>query len=133
MNTDEDPSLELEALASLAGEAIDGVIVAGSRLPVAALVAAVSRLDAAVLVNRDSAGPRIDAMKVDDRAGAIEAVAYLVGQGRRRIAFIAGPAASMSGRLRLSGYRWGLKAAGLPPTRSWSSAASPPSRAGPRP
>ncbi len=113
MNTDEDPALELRAIATLAGEAIDGVIVAGSRLPVATLVAAVSRLDAAVLVNRRSAGPRVDAVNVDDRAGAIEAVAYLVGRGRRRIAFIAGPAASMSGRRRLSGYRSGLKAGGL--------------------
>ena len=112
MNTDEDPDLELRAIASLAGEAIDGVIVAGSRLPVATLVAAVSRLDAAVLVNRRSAGPRVDAVNVDDRAGAIEAVAYLVGRGRRRIAFIAGPAASMSGRRRLSGYA-GLEAGGL--------------------
>jgi LacI family transcriptional regulator len=113
MNTDEDPALEREALASLASEAIDGVIVAGSRLPIAALVAAVSRFDAAVLVNRDSAGPRVDAVNVDDRAGAVEAVAYLVGIGRRRIGFISGPRASMSGRRRLAGYTYGLAAGGL--------------------
>jgi LacI family transcriptional regulator len=113
MNTDEDPALEGRALASLASEAIDGVIVAGSRLPIAALVAAVSRFDAAVLVNRDRAGPRVDAVNVDDRAGAADAVAYLIGAGRRRIGFIAGPRASQSGRRRLQGYRRGLEAAGL--------------------
>jgi len=114
MNTDEDPALEREALASLAGETIDGVIVAGSRLPKASLIAAISHFDAAVLINRESAGPRVDAVNVDDRAGAIEAIAYLIGKGRRRIGFIAGPRASLSGQRRLSGYRQGLKAAGIP-------------------
>ena len=113
INTDEDPAREREALESLAGEAIDGVIVAGSRMSAPALVEAVSRFDAAVLVNRDRAGPRVDAVNVDDRAGAIEAVAYLAGRGRRRIAFLAGPWASLSGRRRLGGYRWGLKQASL--------------------
>src|SRR5208337_4852867 len=46
MNTDEDPALEREALDSLAGETIDGVIVAGSRLPKASLIAAISHFDA---------------------------------------------------------------------------------------
>jgi len=113
INTDEDPRLELEALASLASEAIDGVIVAGSRLPTAALIAAVSRFDAAVLVNRDSAGPRVDAVNVDDRSGSIKAISYLIDGGHRRIGFIAGPKASLSGRRRLAGYKWGLKAGGL--------------------
>ncbi|MGA2545979.1 MAG: LacI family DNA-binding transcriptional regulator [Rectinemataceae bacterium] len=113
MNTDESPALERAALASLASEAIDGVIVAGSRLPSAGLVAAVSRFDAAVLVNRNPAGPRVDAVNVDDRSGAVEAVAYLVAAGRRRVGFIAGPRASLSGRRRLAGYRWGLEAGGI--------------------
>jgi LacI family transcriptional regulator len=115
MNTDEDPELEKAALASLESESIDGVIVAGSRLPIATLAEAVLRFDAAVLVNRETAGPRVDAVNVDDRAGAAEAVAYLVGSGRRRIAFIAGPTTSMSGRRRFSGYCQGLKAGGLVP------------------
>lgn len=114
MNTDEEPALEKTALASLAGEAIDGVIVAGSRLSKAALEAAVSGFDAAVLINRPSAGPHIDSISVDDKAGAMDAVAYLIGKGRRRIACIAGPKASVSGRRRLLGYRHGLEAGGLP-------------------
>jgi DNA-binding LacI/PurR family transcriptional regulator len=113
MNTDEDPALEKAALVSLAGEAIDGVIVAGSRLPVSALVSAVSRFDAAVLVNRDRSGPRVDGINVDDRAGTAEAVAYLIGIGRRCIGFIAGPRASLSGRRRFSGYRRELESSDL--------------------
>jgi Transcriptional regulators len=108
LNTDEDPELEAQALSSLAGEAIDGVIVAGSRLSSKALAEATAPFDAAVFINRPSAGARADSVNVDDQAGAAAAVAYLVGQGRKRIAFIAGPQASMSGRRRLAGYRKGL-------------------------
>jgi LacI family transcriptional regulator len=114
MNTDEDPALEEEALASLAGEAIDGVIVAGSRLPKAALEVAIARFDAAVFINRAPIGPRVDAVNVDDEFGAAEAVAYLIGRSRHRIACIAGPKSSVSGSRRLAGYRKGLKAGGLP-------------------
>jgi LacI family transcriptional regulator len=118
MNTDEDPALEEEALASLAGEAIDGVIVAGSRLPKAALAAAIARFDAAVFINRAPTGPRVDAVNVDDRAGAAEAITYLIGRGRRRIACIAGPRSSVSGSRRLAGYREGLESGGLPFARA---------------
>ena len=113
MNTDEDPKLEREALFSLAGEAIDGVIVTGSRLPVSSLAMAISCFDAAVLVNGDRIGPRVDTVNVDDRSGTIEAVSYLIGKGRRRIGFISGPRTSLSARRRLAGYTWGLKAGGL--------------------
>jgi len=114
LNTDEDPELEEEALDSLAGESIDGVLLAGSRLPDRILARALEAFDAAVLVNRaPPAGSRGVAVDVDDAAGAAEAIAYLSGAGRKRIAHIAGPAASTSGRRRLEGYRSGLAAAGL--------------------
>lgn len=113
VNTEEAPALELEALASLAGESIDGVIVAGSRLPDTTLRRAIARFDAAVLVNRLLVGPRVDVVNVDDRIGALEAVSHLVRTGRRRVAHCAGPAASRSGRRRLAGYRAGLREAGL--------------------
>lgn len=113
MNTDEDPALERAAIASLSGEAIDGVIVAGSRLSRVALETSVAGFDAAVLVNRASTGPHIDSVNVDDKAGAMDAIAYLLGKGRRRIACIAGPKASLSGRRRLSGYRQGLERGGI--------------------
>ncbi|MFT4211720.1 MAG: LacI family DNA-binding transcriptional regulator [Microbacterium sp.] len=51
---------------------------------------------------------------VDNVSGAREAVAYLIGRGRRRIATITGPASMVAGIDRLAGYREALAAAGLP-------------------
>lgn len=51
---------------------------------------------------------------VDNRGGARQAVEYLVGSGRRRIACITGPQDMSSGRDRLDGYRDALVDAGLP-------------------
>ncbi|MFG2990271.1 LacI family DNA-binding transcriptional regulator [Streptomyces sp. NPDC048257] len=48
----------------------------------------------------------------DNRGGAREAVRYLLEQGRRRIAHIAGPLDQTSAADRLSGYRDALAAAG---------------------
>ncbi|MER6449067.1 LacI family transcriptional regulator [Streptomyces venezuelae] len=48
----------------------------------------------------------------DNRGGAREAVRYLLAQGRRRIAHIAGPLDQTSAADRLSGYREALAAAG---------------------
>ena len=114
LNSDEDAELEAEALATLAAEAVDGVVVAGSRLPDEHLAKALEGFAASVLVNRNPPpGSPCDAVNVDDEAGAAEAIAYLAGQGRRRIALVSGPAASASGTRRLAGYKAGLAARGL--------------------
>ncbi len=51
---------------------------------------------------------------VDNVAGARDAVEYLIGQGRRRIATITGPASMSAGVDRVAGYRAAMRAAGLP-------------------
>ncbi|MFG2002811.1 LacI family DNA-binding transcriptional regulator [Spirillospora sp. NPDC048911] len=51
---------------------------------------------------------------VDNRNGARQAVEYLVEQGRRRIATVAGPQDMGVGIDRLAGYRDAVAAAGLP-------------------
>ncbi|MEU6740994.1 LacI family DNA-binding transcriptional regulator [Streptosporangium sandarakinum] len=51
---------------------------------------------------------------VDNRAGARQAVKYLLGKGRTRIATIAGPQDMGVGVDRLAGYRDALLATGLP-------------------
>ncbi len=113
MNTDESPALELAAIETLRAEEIAGIIVAGSRLPEAKLRAAVADFDAAVLVNRDFAGPGRGCVNVMDREGAAEAVAYLASTGRKRIGLIAGPVAAAGARRRCAGYRDGLQRSGL--------------------
>jgi LacI family transcriptional regulator len=113
MNTDENPARELAAIEELRSEQIDGIVVAGSRMSEARLREALSPFWAAVLVNRDLAGPRRGSVSIDDRGGASEEVAYLVARGRRRIGLLAGPRASTSARRRLSGYRDGLARSGF--------------------
>jgi DNA-binding LacI/PurR family transcriptional regulator len=51
----------------------------------------------------------------DNEGGARAAVAFLVGQGRRCIAIIAGPQDMGVGITRLAGYRAAMLGAGLPP------------------
>ncbi|GAA1277724.1 LacI family DNA-binding transcriptional regulator [Sphaerisporangium rubeum] len=51
---------------------------------------------------------------MDNRAGARQAVKYLLGKGRRRIATIAGPQDMGVGVDRLAGYRDALLATGMP-------------------
>ncbi len=118
MNTDEDPDLELGALDSLLGEDIDGVIIAGSRLPEAKLLEAVSAFGAVVLVNRDFLGPGRGSVNVEDREGAAQAIAYLASTGRRRIGLLAGPRIATGTKRRLAGYHDGLARSGLPLDRS---------------
>lgn len=49
---------------------------------------------------------------VDNTGGARQAVAYLLGRGRRRVATIAGPQDMGAGLARLAGYREAVRAAG---------------------
>jgi LacI family transcriptional regulator len=113
MNTDEDPALELAAIEELRSEEIDGVIVAGSRLPVARLRKEVAPFWAAVLINRELSGPRRGSANIDDRRGAAEAIAYLASRGRRRIGLLAGPKIATGAHRRLAGYRDGLEQNGI--------------------
>ena len=63
-----------------------------------------------VLVNNDHAGPGIYSVRMDNAAGAHEAVSYLRRLGHRRIAFVSGPAGGRSSAERLAGYRQGIAA-----------------------
>jgi DNA-binding LacI/PurR family transcriptional regulator len=51
---------------------------------------------------------------VDNVSGARDAVEYLIGQGRRRVATVTGPASMSAGIDRLAGYRAAMRGAGLP-------------------
>jgi DNA-binding LacI/PurR family transcriptional regulator len=59
--------------------------------------------------------PLISWVDVDNAGGAEQAVAHLVGMGRRRVATIAGPQDMGVGVARLAGYRAAVGAAGLGP------------------
>lgn len=68
-----------------------------------------------LLVNTLAVGASLPFIKVDDRAAAREATAYLIGLGHREIAMIAGtPDDPVAGGPRLAGYREALEAGGIP-------------------
>jgi LacI family transcriptional regulator len=66
-----------------------------------------------VLVDRGSNRQQCS-VSVNDRVGGESAVAHLIAQGHRRIAFIGGTSATKQVRERLAGARLAIKAAGLP-------------------
>jgi LacI family transcriptional regulator len=58
--------------------------------------------------------PQADNIMLDEVKAAEEAVSFLIKQGHRRIATIAGPENTWSGRLRKRGYIKALQAHGIP-------------------
>ena len=65
-----------------------------------------------VLVNYVLPGSLAYSVRMNNVAGARDAVAYLRRLGHRRIGFIGGPAGGRSSRERLEGYRLGVTAGG---------------------
>jgi LacI family transcriptional regulator len=115
VNTAEDPAREKAVLNSLSQRGIDGLILCSSRLSVVALEEEISRFPAVVVLNRDlkSLPANTVTINVDDQHGAQMAIQYFLGEGRRRIAYLDGPANSTSGKRRLSGYRAALQESGI--------------------
>lgn len=98
---------ERRCIDHLLSRRVDGMILMTSCLPDAELVE-LSRTLPIVLTGRKVAGERICSLDVDATPGARLATEYLIGQGHRRIAFIAGPADHRDAIERLDGYRTAL-------------------------
>ncbi|MGD8624172.1 MAG: LacI family DNA-binding transcriptional regulator [Anaerolineae bacterium] len=131
-NTEEDPARELRVLQSLEEKRIDGLVLCSSRLERDALRRAVSHFAAVVLVNRPLDEPGVSKVFVDDVAGGLAVTRHLLAAGHRRIGFLAGPAASFSGRRRLQGYRAALSEAGLTYRAEWLRHGAPSAEGGHR-
>ena len=114
-NTTEAPEREEAILQLLEDKRVDGVIVAGSRLPDERLLSLLGNHPATVLVNRTLPGSQTGSVRVDARQGAILAIDHLLARGRLRIGFLAGPPASQNSRAHMSGYLAALEAAGHTP------------------
>ncbi|MFD0314266.1 LacI family DNA-binding transcriptional regulator [Streptomyces flavalbus] len=115
----DDPRHERKAVQLLHERRVDGMIVAPSADP-SDLLAYLGRhdvpavfLDRLVDASADRA-PRYDQVCAENAAPTAGLVTHLAGLGHRRIALVAGlPGLSTTGE-RISGYRSGLAAAGLP-------------------
>lgn len=103
-NTDDDAAREDRSVAMLQGRQVDGLILATARRHDPTIERLVTERIPLVLVNRHTEPITPNAVVPADYAGAMTAVAHLVGLGHRRIAHIAGSDEMSTGATRRSGY-----------------------------
>jgi DNA-binding LacI/PurR family transcriptional regulator len=105
---------ELDVVHSLADRTSDGLIICPIRVTEEHLAALTTASGPVVVIGSLPEGARVDSVRADSVSGAVLAVRHLVALGRRRIAFVNGPADTVPGTNRAAGYRDALAAAGLP-------------------
>ncbi|MBN2499488.1 MAG: LacI family DNA-binding transcriptional regulator [Anaerolineales bacterium] len=110
--TYEDVDREQALLDSLLEHQVDGLVLCSSRLDEGELVKRLAEFDDVVLVNRKLAESveGIVSILIDEQTAAMQAVAHFISCGCQKIAFVAGPQRSYSGKRRLDGFRTGLRA-----------------------
>ena len=104
---------ERTCVAHLLSRRVDGIILVTSCLPDDEL-RALSRRAPLVLTGRRIAGDNVYSLDLDSTPGARLATEYLIGQGHRRIAFLAGPADRPDAMQRFDGYKAALAAHKIP-------------------
>jgi LacI family transcriptional regulator len=110
-NADEDPERERRALQALLARRVDGLVIVPAPGTRAADVTAAE--PPIVQLDRAVRGLAADAVMVENAAGAVLAVRHLVSLGHRRIGLVSdSPQIGSSGE-RISGYRRGLREAGM--------------------
>ena len=95
---------------------VEGIILLNSCLPSLELVN-LARGAPLILTGRSVSAERIHCIDVDSTAGARLATQYLIDQGPRHIAYLAGPADHADAVQRLNGYKSALAAARIPYTK----------------
>jgi LacI family transcriptional regulator len=104
---------ERRCVEHLLARRVEGIILVTSCLPDAELVRLAKQVPI-VLTGRSIEAERSYSMDADSTPGARLATEYLIGQGHRKIAFIAGPADRPDSQQRLSGYKAALASAKIP-------------------
>lgn len=104
---------ERKCIGHLLSRRVEGIILVTSCLPDEELLR-LSRSTPLVLTGRSVAGERVYSLDADSTAGALLATDYLIGQGHRRVAFLAGPVDHPDAAQRLAGYRQALARHKLP-------------------
>ena len=110
----EDPQWEQKILATLANQAVDGVIVCASRLATQDLIAFHDRYHTPmVVVNRRIGHPEIPCIVVDFASAAYTIGRHLINLGHTRIAYLTGPSATEASQVRRQGLEQALQEASL--------------------
>ena len=112
VNTDNDADREGTQLEAMRARQVDGLISATARLDHALLLDAAAGMPL-VLVNRTLDAGTAPAVTVDDREGIRLAVEHVTALGHRRIAHLAGPQSTSTGRGRYFAFVDAMRAANL--------------------
>lgn len=113
-NTDRRRDTQEAYLRTLLERRVDGLIVTGGTFGTRDL-ALIRAMLPVVVVGRHEVP--LSSVRVDNVAAAAAATRHLIELGHRRIACLAGPAASLTAVDRLKGFRRALRGAGLDPGR----------------
>jgi LacI family transcriptional regulator len=112
-NTDADDDREQMVFELMRARHVDGFVLATATTHNRVLAEAAEAGLLVVLVNRLAEEFSFPSVSVDNERGIRLAVSHLTGLGHRRIAHVAGPQDTSTGRDRLRGFRAALQAAGL--------------------
>jgi len=112
-DTHDDPKHEERAVRDVCERQVDGVLLAPSPRPAAALRHLGDRAVPVTLIDRLVEGP-YDKVGTENVASTAELTGHLAAHGHGRIAMVAGLAGLATTTERLEGYRQGLCRAGLP-------------------
>ncbi len=113
VNTDNDPVREQSQIDSLRSRHVEGLILATARLKHPLLEQLHAEQVPMVLINRRLASSEIPSVTPDDTHGVAIAVAHLAELGHKRIAHLAGPQNTSTGKLRHRAFRQSLRDHGL--------------------
>ena len=108
-NNDENPEKELRNLKVLESNRVDGIILMSTCRNIEYVNWMISSGRKIVLIDRLIKGVICDAVLVDNEGGAYKITKFLIDQGYRRIATIAGIQESTTGIDRLKGYLRALR------------------------
>ncbi len=114
MNTDENPTLEKDAVCVLLQKRVDGVLMTPCQKSDEPVKMLVRRNMPLVLVARRFDNVPTDFVVNDDLLGGFLATEYLISKGHRKILFLNGPPEIWSAQQRLAGYRNALAKYGIP-------------------
>ncbi len=119
--SNEKADLERQHIERLLAMRVDGLLVSASKQPPDLAVYEQVRAMNMPLVffDRQIEGLGFSSVTVDDRKGSFEAVNYLIEQGYRKIAHIAGTSAVTIGRERRLGYEDALRKHNIPLHAPW--------------
>ncbi|MEU1693606.1 LacI family DNA-binding transcriptional regulator, partial [Streptomyces hirsutus] len=113
-NADERPDLQDHHVTTLLDRRIDGLLVSPTDGGSPRMLDAARAGTPMVFVDRWIPGVDVPVVRSDGRTAVRDLVAHLYGLGHRRLAIIAGPAATTTGRERVDAFREALGAYGLP-------------------